>query len=106
MASSFNTSTPLAGGASYPNTTVWDNVLNNKKFFAQIITDQQCKMTVYESNNSLPLLINSVVYEFNYDSLNKCVIIEGSTNCQYISFLLQNTSNTLQSFLYFSVIYK
>ena len=102
----FNTSTPLSGHGFYPNIVLWDDVLIYNKFFAQIRTDQPCKLTVYESNNSSPTLSNSVVYTYYYESLNNCVIIEGGTICNQISFSLENLSGTDQTTLYFSVVYK
>lgn len=106
MTSSFNTSLPLAPYATYPTALVWDNVCKYNKFFAQIVADQACTLTVYECNFQEPTLSNSAIYVYNYESLNNCVIIEGGANCKNISFSIQNTSGTQQSTLYFSIVYK
>lgn len=104
--SNFVSSVPLNGNEHFPSLTLWDNVLNYNTFFVQLKTDQPCKITVYQSNDSNPGLNLSVLYEYYYESLTQNVVYEGNINCMNISFILENESSSNQNNLYFSVVYK
>jgi hypothetical protein len=107
MASSFYTTTKLGPHGTYPSPDpVWDTVITYNKFFAQIVADTPCQLTVYESNDANPTVDNSAIFVYNYNSINNCVIIEGNITCNKIYFSLRNTLNVGQTKLYFSVIYK
>jgi hypothetical protein len=108
------TTVPLDAGQFFPLNgviTAWDDVLDYTQFFVQILGSTRCRLVVYQSTPTNPAategdltLTTATVY--NYFNVSNSSIISGSLNCRFIAFTIQNGTNTDQTNLSFSVIYK
>lgn len=108
LSTTFQTTTPLNAGQIFPSSQAWENiVLNYTKFYIQIQTDQPCSITVYQCNtNSSPSTSISTEQKYTYVNNNQVCILEGNIYSNQISFVLQNTSSTNETNLFYSVLYK
>jgi len=107
ISTNFLTTTPLIAGATFQGvSSLWDNVLPYTKYFIQLKTDKEAKISIYQCNDSTPALNLSNIYTLTYASLGETLIYEGDITCNNISFLLTNTSSENETNLYFSVLYR
>jgi hypothetical protein len=101
------TSTPLTAGSIFPSLlSITDSVLNYINYYIEISSDQPCKIYVYQCS---PVGENYSTYiqtTYSYSGNGITSFFVNKLTCSFIGFQVQNTSQTNQTFLNFSVVYK
>jgi hypothetical protein len=100
QSSNNHTDVPLTAGSIFLGK--YDKVLNFANAYYSIVSDQDCQVVVYQSNDRT----NYSTTVYSYDHTNGYVTQTTALTQAYVYLTVRNTTGTNQDVLHVSMIYK